>query len=248
MAMSDLREAYSSVATLAAVVTLGAVAFCGAAVPAGAAQPPPAGLSGEWVLNAEESDDPRAMLRKQIRSRAGSAAGGPGGQGSGLRGGALARGAAARGSGGGASGGAVAGALARAAGRPTGRDASGAREVGGARGRGPGAGNDQDADAAAEELTIRIVDGGVRITDAVGWSRVLRTDREWREAELGGEYQAFWKKAKLVTKVRGRERAAVQQEYSLNKKGQLVVATTIQTAGDMPSLSFKRVYDRLEDG
>jgi len=100
--------------------------------------------------------------------------------------------------------------------------------------------------AGADRLTIQVVEGGLQITDSRDRARVLRTDREWRETRTGGEAQAFWKKSRLVVKSRGRQQAAVQQEYALNRKGQLVVATTIQMGGDQLSLAFKRVYDRRE--
>ena len=98
-----------------------------------------------------------------------------------------------------------------------------------------------------ERLAIALVDEGVRITVSSGRSRLVRTDRVWRQGSTGGEIQSFWKKAKLVTRTRGRGQGLTIQEYRLNRKGQLVVVTTLAMGfGDAPSVVFKRVYDRGE--
>lgn len=93
-----------------------------------------------------------------------------------------------------------------------------------------------------------MLDGGVRITDSRGLALVLKTDREWYEVGERREIQAFWKKAKLVTRNRGRGEALFIQEYSINKKGQLVVLNQIQFGGDGGTASYKRFYDRKEGG
>ena len=98
----------------------------------------------------------------------------------------------------------------------------------------------------ADGLTIEIVEGGVQITDSQGLALVLRTDREWYEVGERREIQAYWKKAKLVTRNRGRGEALVVQEYSVNKNDQLVVLTQIQFGGDAGTASYKRIYDRAE--
>ncbi len=95
-----------------------------------------------------------------------------------------------------------------------------------------------------ERLMIALVDEGVRITVSSGRSRLVRTDRMWRQGSAGGETQSFWKKAKLVTRTRGRGQAPTIQEYRLNRKGQLVVVSTLPMVGDAPSIVFKWVYDR----
>lgn len=97
-----------------------------------------------------------------------------------------------------------------------------------------------------ERLTIAVVDAGVRITFPSGLSQLVRADRVWRQRSAGGETQSFWKKAKLVTRTRGDGQSPSVQEYRLNRKGQLVVVTTLSMIGDAPSIVFKRVYDRGE--
>ena len=104
------------------------------------------------------------------------------------------------------------------------------------------------ANAGAEYLTIGMLDGGVRITDSRGLALVLRTDREWYEVGQGREIQAFWKNKKLVTRNRGRGEALFVQEYSLNKKNQMVVLSQIQFGGDGGTASYKRIYDRKDSG
>lgn len=91
-----------------------------------------------------------------------------------------------------------------------------------------------------------MLEGGVQITDSRGLALVLKTDREWYEVGERREIQAFWKKAKLVTRNRGRGEALFIQEYSINKKGQLVVLNQIQFGGDTGTASYKRFYDRKE--
>ncbi len=93
-----------------------------------------------------------------------------------------------------------------------------------------------------------MLDGGVQITDSRGVSLVLKTDREWYEVGERREIQAFWKKAKLVTRNRGRGEALFIQEYSINRKGQLVVLNQIQFGGDAGTASYKRFYDRKASG
>lgn len=102
--------------------------------------------------------------------------------------------------------------------------------------------------AGAEVLAIDMLEGGLRITDSRGLALVLRTDREWYAVGQGREIQAFWKKKKLVTRNRGRGEALQIQEYSVNKKGQLVVLTQLQFGGDGGTASYKRIYDRQDGG
>lgn len=93
-----------------------------------------------------------------------------------------------------------------------------------------------------------MLEGGVEITNSQGLALVLKTDREWYEVGERREIQAFWKKAKLVTRNRGRGAPLFIQEYSLNKKGQLVVLNQIQFSGDGGTASYKRFYDRKASG
>ncbi len=51
-----------------------------------------------------------------------------------------------------------------------------------------------------------------------------------------------------MTRNRGRGEALVVQEYSVNKKGQLVVLNQVQFGGDGGTATYKRFYDRKESG
>ncbi len=210
---------------------------------------PSVDLSGEWILNEELSDDPRQAMRRLRIARGGAADGGFGG-----RGGNVGRGGGGRGGGGAAVGGGAGGAGRGGAG---GRAGAGAGPGQGAAGPGPGGpgggrggppGIGRGASVGADALSIRILDGGVQITDSRGVALVLKTDREWYEVGERREIQAFWKKAKLVTRNRGRGEALFIQEYSINRKGQLVVLNQIQFGGDAGTASYKRFYDREESG
>lgn len=210
---------------------------------------PSVDLSGEWILNEELSDDPRQAMRRLRIARGGAADGGPGG-----RGGNVGPGGGGRGGGGGAVGGGAGGAGrggAGGAGRVGGAGGGGQGPPGlggpdGGRGGPPGIG--RGASVGADALDIRMLDGGVQITDSRGVSLVLKTDREWYEVGERREIQAFWKKAKLVTRNRGRGEALFIQEYSINRKGQLVVLNQIQFGGDAGTASYKRFYDRKASG
>ena len=205
---------------------------------------PSVDLGGEWILNEELSDDPRQAMRRLRIARGGAGDGGFSG-----RGGNVGRGGGGRGGGGGAVGGGAGG-----AGRGGAGGAGGAGGQGGPGPGGPGGGQGgplgigRGASVGAEALSIRMLNGGVQIADSRGVALVLKTDREWYEVGERREIQAFWKKAKLVTRNRGRGEALFIQEYSINKKGQLVVLNQIQFGGDGGTASYKRFYDRKESG
>ena len=205
---------------------------------------PSVDLGGEWILNEELSDDPRQAMRRLRIARGGGdggfgGRGGNVGSGGGRRGGGGAVGGGAGGAGRGGAG--VAGGQGGAGQGPAGLGGSG-----GGRGGPPGIG--RGASMGADALAIRMLDGGVQITDSRGLALVLKTDREWYEVGERREIQAFWKKAKLVTRNRGRGEALFIQEYSINKKDQLVVLNQIQFGGDAGTASYKRIYDRKDSG
>lgn len=204
---------------------------------------PSVDLGGEWILNEELSDDPRQAMRRLRIARGGAGDGGFSG-----RGGNVGRGGGGGGAVGGGAGGAGRGGAGAAggAGGAGGQGGSGPGGPGGGLGGPPGIG--RGASVGAEALSIRMLDGGVQITDSRGVALVLKTDREWYEVGERREIQAFWKKAKLVTRNRGRGEALFIQEYSINKKGQLVVLNQIQFGGDGGTASYKRFYDREESG
>lgn len=236
------------------VLAMGTVGICLWATGAEAAQrggTPPVDLSGEWILNEELSDDPRQAIRRMRIARGGAGDGGFSG-----RGGNVGRGGGGRGGGGAAVGGGAGGAgrggaggaggVGGAGGGGGGQGPPGLGGPGGGAGGPPGIG--RGANVGAEALSIRMLDGGVQITDSRGVALVLKTDREWYEVGERREIQAFWKKAKLVTRNRERGAALFIQEYSINKKGQLVVLNQIQFGGDGGTASYKRFYDREESG
>lgn len=240
--MRDVRTARSM---LMASVQLGAAASAAVLVLLVTGEPaeaqrggaPPVGLSGEWILNEDLSDDPQQAMRRLRIARGGAAEVGVGGR----------RGGAATGGGAGGGGRRGAGGLGGIGG--AGGEGLGAPGLGGpGGGRGGPSGIGRGANAGADALDIRMLDGGVQITDSLGMSLVLKTDREWYEVGERREIQAFWKKAKLVTRNRGRGEALFIQEYSINKKGQLVVLNQIQFGGDGGTASYKRFYDRKESG
>lgn len=244
--MRDVRPVRS---TLMATVQMGAAAFVavfvslatGESAEAQRGGTPSVDLSGEWILNEELSDDPRQAMRRMRIARGGGGDGGFSG-----RGGNVGRGGGGRRGGGAAVGGGAGGAGAGGAGPGQGGGGPGAGGPGG--GRGGPAVIGRGADVGAEALSIRMLDGGVQITDSRGVSLVLKTDREWYEVGERREIQAFWKKAKLVTRNRGRGEALFIQEYSLNRKGQLIVLNQIQFGGDGGTASYKWFYDREESG
>lgn len=251
--MGDVRTVPSM---LMASVQLGAVALVAVLVSLAAGEPaeaqragtPGVDLSGEWILNEELSDDPRQAMRRLRIARGGAADGGFGGRGGNVgRGGGRGGGGAAVGGGaGGAGRGGAGGRAGAGAGPGQGAAGPGLGGPGGGQGGPPGIG--RGADVGADALSIRMLDGGVQIADSRGVSLVLKTDREWYEVGERREIQAFWKKAKLVTRNRGRGEALFIQEYSINRKGQLIVLNQIQFGGDGGTASYKRFYDREESG
>ncbi len=247
--MTEVRSVRSM---LMATAQVGAAALVAVLVSLATGEPaeaqrggaPSVDLGGEWILNEELSDDPRQAMRRLRIARGGAGDGGFSG-----RGGNVGRGGGGRGGGGGAVGGGAGG-----AGRGGAGGAGGAGGQGGPGPGGPGGGQGgplgigRGASVGADALNIRMLDGGVQIADSRGVALVLKTDREWYEVGERREIQAFWKKAKLVTRNRGRGEALFIQEYSINKKGQLVVLNQIQFGGDGGTASYKRFYDRKESG
>lgn len=246
--MTDVRSVRSMLVTAvqmgaAALVAIFVSLATGESAEAQRGGTPSVDLSGEWILNEELSDDPRQAMRRMRIARGGGGDGGFSG-----RGGNVGRGGGGRGGGGGAVAGGAGGGGRGGAGAGPGQGAPGlgAGGPGGGPGGPPGIG--RGANVGAEALSIRMLDGGVQITDSRGVSLVLKTDREWYEVGERREIQAFWKKAKLVTRNRGRGEALFIQEYSLNRKGQLIVLNQIQFGGDGGTASYKRFYDREESG
>ena len=249
--MTDVRSVRSM---LMATAQVGATALVAVLVSLATGEPaeaqrggaPSVDLGGEWILNEELSDDPRQAMRRMRIARGGAGDGGFSG-----RGGNVGRGGGGRGGGGGAVGGGAGrggagGAGAGGAGGAGGQGGLGPGGPGGGQGGPPGIG--RGASVGADALSIRMLDGGVQIADSRGVALVLKTDREWYEVGERREIQAFWKKAKLVTRNRGRGEALFIQEYSINRKGQLVVLNQIQFGGDGGTASYKRFYDRKESG
>lgn len=250
--MTDVRSVRSilmATAQVAAAMLVAVLVSLAMGEPAEAQRggAPSVDLGGEWILNEELSDDPRQAMRRMRIARGGAGDGGFSG-----RGGNVGRGGGGRGGGGGAVGGGAGGGGRGGAGGGAGAGGAGGQGgpglggPGGGQGGSPGIG--RGASVGADALSIRMLDGGVQIADSRGVALVLKTDREWYEVGERREIQAFWKKAKLVTRNRGRGEALFIQEYSINKKGQLVVLNQIQFGGDGGTASYKRFYDRKESG
>ena len=249
--MTDARSVRSLLMTTAqvgAAVLVAVVVSLATGEPAEAQRggAPSVDLGGEWILNEELSDDPRQAMRRLRIARGGAGDGGFSGRGGNVGRGGGGRGAVGGGAGGAGRGGAGGAGAAGGAGGAGGQGGPGPGGPGGGQGGPLGIG--RGASVGADALSIRMLNGGVEIADSRGVALVLKTDREWYEVGERREIQAFWKKAKLVTRNRGRGEALFIQEYSINKKGQLVVLNQIQFGGDAGTASYKRFYDRKESG
>ncbi len=188
-----------------------------------------ADLSGQWRLNKEKSDDPRAKMQEGQRSGRPGGMGGPGMGGPGMGGPGM------------------------GGGRPMGGPGTGGGPPGG--GRGPGDRPDAEAlkqrEAALAELTIAHEDPELTITDANEQRRFLYTDgRETRRDSENGqslEVKSRWKDGRVVVEASG-GRGKVTETYRLGAEGrELIVETRMEGRGEMPGFSFRRVYDLVTD-
>ena len=195
----------------------------------------PIDLNGIWILNQEESQDPRAVMMSAMRRRASAREGGPrGGGGGGVRGGAPTPGSSGRGG----------------IGQPPGGAAGGGGRGGaaGAGGFGRGQGGDgrgMFGGAAVQRLIIEQEGNGVRFLAAAGQERVV-TVGDKTVSPRGAEVTAEWKKNRLVVTSKG-EQGKLTERYQLRDEGQrLIVEITVPARNRMPAFTFKRVYDRAE--
>jgi hypothetical protein len=191
----------------------------------------PVDLSGTWVLNAEQSDDPQEEYRRWVAARGvgGSAAGGGApGTGSGDSGGSY----DVAGGGGGRGMAAVGGGLLAMM---------------------------QRFSQNAERLTIVQGDPEVTLTNAAGQSNMVFTDGRVVEStgEDGGKtkVKTRWKKDKMIIDIDfptrpnpagGTITPSLTMAYSLDKSGRLLLASTVGIGASVPPLTVARVYDRGE--
>lgn len=193
----------------------------------------PADLSGTWVLNVKESDDPQQAAQRWIQARGvGASAGGGGapGTGAGDSGGGY---DVAGGGGGGRGMGAVGGGLLQMM---------------------------QRFSQNAERLTIQQGDPEVTITNAAGQSNMVYTDGRVVEStnEQGGKtkVKSRWKKDKMIIDIDfpsrpnpagGSITPSLTMTYSLDKSGRMLLSSTVGIGGTtLPPLTVDRVYDRGE--
>jgi hypothetical protein len=193
---------------------------------AGKAKQPP-DLSGEWRLDPTRSESPHP--------RAGR--GGWGGRGGGGFPGGRRGGRGGGGMGGGMEGGMRGG------------------ERGGDEDRGPA---DSTRGGAArmgrlpDWIRIDATAGRVLFSDSTGAALLLvRTGSggTGAEAEPGArlELDGTWKGDRLEVKETGPRGGKVEQQYQLEDKGRtLVIQTKIEPSGPRPSITVKRVYNRVE--
>jgi hypothetical protein len=194
-----------------------------------AAAPPD--LTGTWVLNAKESEDPEQMAQRWIQARSvgGSAGGGA---------------APSTGAGDGGSGGYdVAGG---GSGRGMGAVGTGLLQM------------MKRFSQNGERLTIQQGDPEVTITNAAGQSNLVYTDGRVVESanEEGGKtkIKSRWKKDKMIIDIDfpsrpnpagGTITPNLTMTYSLDKAGRLLLSSTVGIGGTtLPPLTVDRVYDR----
>jgi hypothetical protein len=218
------QHRYLSAATVAFVL----VAFGGARTLLAES---PVDLSGTWVLNAKESDDPQEQLRRWVQAR--GVGGGAGGgaapsTGSGDDGGSydVARGGSGRGMAG------IGGGLMAMMERFS---------------------------QNSEKLTIAQGDPEVTITNAAGQSNMVYTDGRVVEStnEEGGKtkVKTRWKKDKMIIDIDfpsrhnpagGTLTPSLTMTYSLDKNSRLLLESTVGIGATVPPLTVERVYDRGE--
>jgi hypothetical protein len=215
------QHRYSFAATIALVL----FAVCDARALRAAS---PVDLSGTWVLNTAESEDPQEQLRRWVQARGvGGAAGGGGapGTGAGDDSGSY---DVARGGGAGMAG--IGGGL---------------------------MGMMQRFSQNTEKLTIVQQDPEVTITNAAGQANMVFTDGRVVEStgEDGGKtkVKTRWKKDKMIIDIDfpsrpnpagGTLTPSLTMTYSLDKNDRLLLSSTVGIGATIPPLTVERVYDR----
>lgn len=188
-------------------------------LPAGHARPD---FSGDWQLNTQASDDPRAKLREAMQA-ARQATGGERGMGGGMGRGGGGKGRGGMGGMGGAGG------------------------MGGKRGA---SGEFSGQLAVAQKLHISHEDPALLIVDENERPQRLYTDfRGGSVSAAGGLEQqvsvAGWEGDALVVETAMLGRKTVQQ-YAIDRTNAQLVVTTQAEISNMPRVAYRLVYDRVK--
>lgn len=235
------RRALVGVALAAVALALGAGA---ATLALAKSDKPKPSLGGEWRLDASRSESPQTVrpAAREHGDMGGDMGSGPpggmGGMGGGPPGGGMG------GMGGGPPGGGMGG------GPP-----GGGEEGGGAQGQRPDAQSDkapeQPPHALPDRLRIEQSDAMVLLEDstgtalqaiALGDAAASLSEQAPQALQLSGR----WKKDKLEVERSTSRGTKIKETYKLTDKGQtLVVETKIEASDPLPSIKFKRVYQKV---
>lgn len=184
----------------------------------GAARQPRPDFSGDWVLNAEASDDPREKAKEAMRASRQTRGGGTGGMG---RGGGMGSGRQCRGTTGGMKGG---------GGRSSGELSARLAPA-------------QELHITHQDPSLQIADENHQLqrlfTDFRGASVSARGALTQRVAVAG------WEGKVLVVETTLSDRKLVQSYRIDAGTGQLVIATEAQVS-EAPAFSYRLVYERIQ--
>jgi hypothetical protein len=216
-----MRHGYSS----AAAIALALLAFGGAR---GLRAESPVDLSGTWVLNTAESDDPQEQLRRWVQARGGS--GGAGGAPS--TGGGDADGSYDVAGGGGRGMAGIGGGLMAMMERFS--------------------QNSEKLTIAQGDPEVTITNAAGQSNMVFTDGRVVESTNE-----EGGKtkVKTRWKKDKMIIDIDfptrpnpagGTLTPSLTMTYSLDKNGRLLLASTVGIGATVPPLTVERVYDRSE--
>jgi hypothetical protein len=190
-------------------------------------------LVGEWKLNTELSDDPRAKMRE---GREGGGGGGGGGGGRGGGGGG--------GWGGGGGGGGRGGGMGRGGGGGWGGGGGGM-----GRGRQGGAGGQDPARSmlfSASRITVTNLTPEVTILDPDGGIRRLNADDKSYHDPNGAEVKTRWDESRLVVETKT-ERGRVKETWSAtNEPRRLEVLLEVDRPFGGGTVKIKRVFDAVD--
>jgi hypothetical protein len=187
-----------------------------------AGSPPRPDFSGNWILNAKASDDPREKAKEAVqasRQARGGGRGMGGGSGGMGRGGGMGGGGQGRGGAGGMGGGLSSGELSALL-------------------------------APAQELHITHEDPMLLIADENDQRQRLVTDFRGASVSASGGLQqriatAGWEGAALVVETTTLGKRLVQSYHIDDRTGQLVISSVAQVS-EVQSVSYRLVYDRLK--
>lgn len=178
------------------------------------------GLVGQWVLNAAESDDPRAKLAE------GRPEGGPPGPGGGPGFGGPRRGGGFGGRGPGAGG--------RGGSRGGGR---------GADGEGGPRPDSRPLVLGAERFTITNLEPEVTILEPDGATRRLHADGKTYKDSQGAEVKARWQKDALVVETKAGRRGSKETWSATSEPRRLTVVVELDRPFRSDTVTIRRVFD-----